>query len=98
LSCAVSSVTLLQLFRLAVGAMPILLAVAGLPLVIASLVRRLIPTGKRAGFAFLIVLVPGFVVYGMGRSDWPHLFPLYALAVPLLTVLVHWFWKGYLKH
>jgi hypothetical protein len=98
ISWTFSRSTLLQLFRLAVGAMPILLAVAGLPLVIASLVRRFIPTGKRAGFAFLIFLVPGFVVYGMGRSDWPHLFPLYTLAVPLLTVLVHWFWKGFLKH
>jgi hypothetical protein len=36
-------------------------------------------------------LIPGFTLYGLGRSDWSHLFPLYAVSVPLLTILIEWF-------
>lgn len=89
----ISPSAFMSLLRLPVDASPFLLAIIGLPLVVANLRRRLVPAGtERAGLAFLIFLIPGFAIYGFGRSDWPHLFPLYVLAVLLLTIVVHWFW------
>jgi len=38
---------------------------------------------------FLGFLLPGFTFYGLGRSDWAHLLPLYSVSVPFVTILAH---------
>jgi hypothetical protein len=87
------------LFRWIVYVAPFALGVIGVPLAVDIWRRRLFPAGKqRAGLVFLIFLLPGFVFYGLGRSDWPHLFPLYALSVPLLTVLINLWCSASVKY
>jgi 4-amino-4-deoxy-L-arabinose transferase-like glycosyltransferase len=88
----VSLWTVMPMFRLLVYLAPFGIATVGLPLAAVGLWQRLLLMPKRrAGLAFLIFLIPGFILYGLGRSDWSHLFPLYAVSVPLLTILIEWF-------
>jgi len=87
------------LLRWIVYVAPFALGIIGVPLAVDIWRRRLFPAGKqRAGLVFLIFLLPGFVFYGLGRSDWPHLFPLYALSVPLLTVLINLWCSASVKY
>jgi len=38
--------------------------------------------------AFLASFIPGLALYGLGRSDWPHLLPLFSASLPFVVVIL----------
>jgi hypothetical protein len=86
------------LCRWAVYCAPMILAMTGLPLLSSKVRRRIVtPAKKRSGLAFLLFLTPGLTLYGFGRSDWPHLFPLYVVSILLFVMVGDTFCKQWLQ-